>query len=434
MFFYYLDLAWRSIKKTPLLSLLMVMAISIGIGITITTLNVYKMMSTNPAGDKSSQLFAVQLWSQGSNAWDEFNPQITYQDGLNLLQSPVPSLQAMMFRTGGAVQTDDAKLLPDLQEKIRVTTNDFFAMFDVRFQYGQAWDDSVDEAGRYELVLSHELNQKLFSGQNSVGKTVYFNAKAYQVVGVLMPWLPSPNYADLNNGAFGEVDVMYVPLSLAPIEKYESWGNTSGWSHESMNTYADRLASEKHWVQYWVLLKDATQKNEYQQWVRAYIEQQKKLGRFASPKADLQLSDVGEWLNINKVVPEDNKVLVGLSVLFLIVCLVNTLGLLLSKFLRRAPEIGVRRAIGASQGQIFAQHMVEVGLLGLLGGVIGLAWAWMSLTMLTKKFELTASLTHLDMSMWLIAPLLAVLAAVLAGIYPAWRVCTTNPSVYLKSQ
>lgn len=50
MFFYYVDLAWRSIKKTPVLSLLMVLAISIGIGITITTLNVYKMMSFNPAG------------------------------------------------------------------------------------------------------------------------------------------------------------------------------------------------------------------------------------------------------------------------------------------------------------------------------------------------------------------------------------------------
>ena len=185
MFFYYLDLAWRSIKKTPMLSALMIMAISIGIGITITTLNIYKMMSTNPAGEKSSQLFAVQLWSQGPDAWDRFDQQITYQDGMNLLKSDIPSLQTPMFRTGGAVQTEDPAFLPVLQSRVRVTNNDFFPLFGLEFQYGQAWDDSVDKDARYEVVLTDELNKTLFAGQNSVGKTIYFNAKPYQVVGVL---------------------------------------------------------------------------------------------------------------------------------------------------------------------------------------------------------------------------------------------------------
>ncbi|QYJ78166.1 ABC transporter permease [Shewanella acanthi] len=433
MFFYYLDLAWRSIKKTPMLSALMVMAISIGIGITITTLNIYKMMSINPAGEKSSQLYAVQLWSQGPDTWDRFDSQITYQDGFNLLRSEVPTYQTSMFRTGGAVQTDDPNLLPAMQS-VRVTNNDFFQLFAIDFQYGQAWDDSVDTSPRYEVVLSDELNQTLFAGKNSVGKTVYFNAKAYQVVGVLKPWAPSPNYHDLNNGSFGESDKMYVPYSLAPIEEYQSWGNTNGWNYESVDTYAKRLTSEKHWTQYWVQLDTPAQVEEYRQWLNNYIEQQKKLGRFTSPKAAAQFLDVAQWLDFNKVVPKDNKILVGLSSLFLLVCLVNMLGLLLSKFLRRAPEIGVRRAIGASQGQIFAQHMVEVSLMGLLGGLLGLGWAWGSLLLLTKKFELQASLTHLDASMWVIAPVIAIVAAILAGIYPAWRVCTTNPSVYLKSQ
>ena len=80
MFFYYMDLGWRSIRKTPYLSLLMVLAISIGIGITITTFNVYQQMNTNPAGERSTQLFAVQLMSQGKDAWPDINEQITYQD------------------------------------------------------------------------------------------------------------------------------------------------------------------------------------------------------------------------------------------------------------------------------------------------------------------------------------------------------------------
>ena len=114
MFFYYVDLAWRSIKKTPVLSLLMVLAISIGIGITITTLNVYKMMSFNPAGERSDELNAVQLWSQGPDSWEEFNSLVTYQDVMNLRNNTLPKRQAAMFRTGMAVHTEDANFAPIL--------------------------------------------------------------------------------------------------------------------------------------------------------------------------------------------------------------------------------------------------------------------------------------------------------------------------------
>ena len=48
MFLHYLDLSWRSFKRTPLVSFLMVLAIAIGIGVTMTSLSVYHMMSADP--------------------------------------------------------------------------------------------------------------------------------------------------------------------------------------------------------------------------------------------------------------------------------------------------------------------------------------------------------------------------------------------------
>ena len=433
MFFYYLDLAWRSIKKTPFLSLLMVLAISIGIGITITTLNIYKMASINPAGERSSTLFAVQLMSQDNDTWENINEQITYQDAMNLRKSDVPARQTAMFRTGLAVQTDDVNFSPVL-EGVRVTDSGFFAIFDVPFLYGHAWSEQVDRDGGYKVVINEEINNKAFGGGNSVGKTLILNRKPYQVVGVIKSWNPSPKYYDVNNGAFNDSEQIYVPLSLAPIEEFESWGNNNSWRHEDIRTYQDRLNSEMHWVQYWTELTTSAMQREYKQWLGNYVEQQQQLGRFKHPEARGEVSDVATWLAVNNVVPEDNKVLVGLSVLFLVVCLVNMLGLLLAKFLKRAPEVGVRRAIGASRMQIFSQHLVEVGLIGFCGGALGLLWAWVTLNFLASRFELESSLSQLDQSMWFIAPVIAVSAAIIAGIYPAWRICSTNPSVYLKSQ
>ena len=437
MFLYYCDLAWRSIKKTPMLSMLMVLAISIGIGITITTLNVYKTMSYNPAGDRSDSINSIQLWSQGLDTWDDFQSNITYTDTINLRNNNELALKAASFRTGLAMQSDNQDIEPVLKS-IRITDRDFFSIFEVPFLYGERWSETVDSQPAYQVVIGEKLNQTFFDGQNSVGKTIYLNRKPYQVVGVIKEWNPQPKYYDPLNGAFNDAEEVFIPFSLTEQEEFDVWGNTSGWKFEPMLTYQDRLNSEKTWIQFWALLPTAADKQQLQTWLAQYVEQQRSFGRFTdtakTPQESFQISDVALWLENNDVVPRDNKILVGLSVLFLSVCLVNILGLLLTKFLKRAPEVGVRRAIGASRGQIFSQYMVEVGLIGFIGGIVGLLWAWGALTVLHAEFNVDPSVTGLDTSMWIITPLIAISTAVLAGVYPAWVVCRTKPSVYLKAQ
>ena len=70
--------------------------------------------------------------------------------------------------------------------------------------------------------------------------------------------------------------------------------------------------------------------------------------------------------------------------LFLVVCSLNLVGLLLGKFLARVPEVSVRRALGASRLQVFWQHVVECELVGIAGGVIGLALSLGILKLIAK--------------------------------------------------
>jgi putative ABC transport system permease protein len=86
-----------------------------------------------------------------------------------------------------------------------------------------------------------------------------------------------------------------------------------------------------------------------------------------------------EWLTFKNAVPSDVRLQMWLALGFLGVCLVNTVGLLLAKFLRRSGEIGVRRALGASRGQIFLQCLVEAGAIGVAGGVLGIGLALLGL-------------------------------------------------------
>ena len=120
---------------------------------------------------------------------------------------------------------------------------------------------------------------------------------------------------------------------------------------------------------------------------------------------------------------------------FLLVCLINTVGLLLTKFLRRSSEIGVRRALGASKRSIFVQLLVEAGVIGFVGGAAsGSLLAWLGLWAVRHQPSSYAELAHLDLPMLVgdVRPRRSI-TSVLAGILPAWRGCQVAPALQLKS-
>jgi len=135
------------------------------------------------------------------------------------------------------------------------------------------------------------------------------------------------------------------------------------------------------------------------------------------------------------VVSRDSQTQLWLAFAFLVVCLINTVGLLLAKFLARASEIGLRRAVGASKRSIFAQFLSEAGMVGVAGAALGLLLTWLGLMGLRALYAEGASgtLARLDLGMVAITVGVALLASLLAGIYPTWKACQVAPATQLKS-
>ena len=437
MFIYYLQLAAKSLKKTMPSTLLMVLAIACGIGISMTALTLNHVRGSNPIPEKAEQLYSLQLQSSGkTSTWrmsDNMPVQLTYQDAINIMKSNPDTRHAGMYKTGFAVRSMDPEFAPMLYTA-RVTNRHFFAMFNVGFLYGAAWSEEIDQSPDYQVVIGERLNQRLFGGGDNTGKNIFLDNRTYRIVGITKEWAPAPKFYDLNNGAFQNAEQIFIPLSLAPTEEFPSWGNNNGWKEERVSNFQEKMQSETMWFQYWVELNTPEEKEAFEQYIAGYIEDQKKLARFERDDARGELKNVNQWLEYINVVGNDSNVLVGVSFMFLAVCLVNTIGLLLAKFLRNAPEVGVRRALGANKEQVFIQHLVEVGLLGLIGGLVGLAFANVGLSILRSQFDGYDLIATMDWTMLAAAPVIAISATVLAGIYPAWRVCKTLPSVYLKTQ
>lgn len=439
MLTYYLRLAIKSLKRTPVIAALMIGAIAFGVGICATTLTVYRLMSGNPIEHRNDVLYAVTL-----DGWDPERPrdesrpelpptELTYRDAIALLESDIPTRKVAMHRSGFVLDPVHNEGTKPFLVEARITTNDFFPMFDVPFLYGGPWDDSADEALQLVVVLSKETNEKAFGGIDSVGRTLELDGREFKVVGVLDDWEPAPKFFDLNNGAFAPVEDIYAPVVLTRELELESHGNINCWKDEVIDSFTEFLNSECVWWQFWAELPTPEHVASFQTYIDNYVREQKKLGRFERPLNN-RLQRPDEWMEVNKVVRDDNRVLVGLSFMFLAVCLLNMIGLLLAKFLGAAPMVGLRRALGASKRAIFGQHLVEVGLIGFIGGVLGIVIAAVGLWGMRQLYDNYEALTRLDFMMILITLAIAIASGVLAGLYPTWRVCSVPPARHLKTQ
>ncbi|HKA37869.1 MAG TPA: FtsX-like permease family protein, partial [Thermoanaerobaculia bacterium] len=397
----------------------------------------------DPVPSKNS-LYYVRM-----DSWDPAKPypgpdptlpptQITYRDMTAITRSDIPSRQTPLFKTGLYVFPDEKTGRP-FREMIRLCWSDFFPMFDTPFRYGSGWDKKADAGPEPVVVLSEEMNDKLFGGQNSVGKTVRISDRDFRVVGVLARWEPNVKIYDLTQNPIEKPENIYMPFNFLKPMQLRTFGNSDGWGSSGGLTGADAfLQSETCWIQMWVELPDAASVAKYKDFLAAYVMDQKKHGRFQRP-VNNRVSTPREWMKDQRVVPPETTAMLIVSLLFLAVCAVNLVGLLLGKFLARSGEVGVRRALGASRADIFLQHVVECELIGVVGGVFGLLLSFGALAALNAWLKTTmanprGTFFTLDVPMIALSVGLSLVAGLAAGLYPAWRTCRLSPAVHLSLQ
>ena len=443
---YYIRLALHSFGRTPTLTGLMMTILGLGIAVCVVSLTVYHAMSGNPMARKGDRLYSVTI-----DSWAVERPanrdrphlpptQLTYRDATYLYESDIPERKVIMYPASGVVTGGPRQRQPQ-RIRVRVTTADFFPMFEVPFQYGGGWSPQDDSGPEQAIVLSQELNQRLFGGANSVGQSIEWNNQAFRVVGVLAPWHPQPLFYDLNSGNFNDPELAYIPWGWGVNLELRSAGSTRCWKFEEVNPFAALLQTECTWLQMWVELPDAAARDRMQSFVDAYWADQRKAGRFERPRNN-RLTNVGQWLIDQQVVQTDNSVLVQLAFAFLGVCLLNTIGLLLAKFQTALASAGVRRALGATRRHIFTQYFVEAGTLSFSAATLGVALSALGLWGVRVLYAPTvqdggggyAALAHFDITSLAWTAALAIVATVLAGAYPAWRIGRLSPVSSIKRE
>lgn len=432
---YYFRLALHSLRRNVVLTTLTILAVAVGIGASMTVLTVLIAMSGDPIPGKSSQLFAVQIDNWGPQDRDpkgEPPDQLTYTDVMGLMKAKRAPRQAAMYGVALSVMPADDKSAA-FNAAGRATFRDFFAMFETPFLHGGPWSVADDEAHANVVVLGDVVAKRLFGTANPVGRTVSVDEHDYQVVGVLDAWEPNPKYYDLNTGDFASGDEVYLPFNTSIDRQMSNRGNNN-CNQSPAPGYEGHLHSECVWMQFWAELPTATDERAYRDFLNSYAAEQQRIGRFTWDPLT-RLRNVRDWLEYREVVSREYRVSTLLAFGFLLVCLVNAIGLMLAKFTSRAGELSVRRALGASRRDIFMQCLMETAVVGVVGGLLGLGVTALGLAAERQILpEEYAKLPQLDVTVVVLTLSLAILSMLIAGLYPTWRASRVQPAWQLKAQ
>jgi len=137
MFGYYLQLGLYSLRRNPVLTLLMVLGIGLGIAASMTTLTVMHLMGADPIRGRATSSTTWQLdnWDVNNSYYDDGRPpdQVTYRDATALMAAGKADKQAAMFKIALPIQPriprssrslarprDLRRFLPDVRAAVRV--------------------------------------------------------------------------------------------------------------------------------------------------------------------------------------------------------------------------------------------------------------------------------------------------------------------------
>jgi putative ABC transport system permease protein len=378
-------LGLQSLKANPLRSILTLVGIAVGIAAVLYVVVL---------GEITKKRINERLESMGSNVL-MIRPERGHRHGVRTAENVVNLTwgdarqieEASQVITVTVPVTSGSAMLEyqDKNTNARITgsTPVYAALNNLKTIQGRFFSDAeVDRRSRV-CVLGSEVHQNLFGAESPVGKSIYIKSKRFEVIGLL---------ESKGEGWFSPDDEVYVPITTAQ----------------------ERLFGVDYLSQILAQLRTPEDYDEALFDIENILRRNHRLRPDADNDFDVRRQDF--FLTaIQETNVELANFIIIIALISLIVGGIGIANVMLVSVTERIREIGIRRAVGANRTMIIGQFLIEAMVLGVFGGILGIAGG----TVFNKVIIGTELILPWQ---WIFYSLLICSGiGVVAGLYPAFR-------------
>lgn len=436
MFDYYLRLALRRCRQNLPMVFLLVLTMAVGIASTMTAMTIFNALSGEPLPGISPHLYVATMDAREAVDKDDAGykqPDSYLKLGDAKALVDAHRAQQQLALAHGFAQLGDPDGRHSEQANGLLVYGEPLGTLGVPLRHGRPWTAQELATRAPVVVIDGDLAQKLFGTENAVGRSVMMGKHPFRVVGVTAPWKPHTVFLDLrrNQGPLG-ADVQFFVPAEAGLDAGVAPGTSGECGKDApVIAFQSVKVQQCRWMEVWVRLDTPADVASWRGFLTSYADAQHAAGRFVYPP-QARIFGTREWMALNHVVPDDVHLNLVLAGGFLLLCLVNVAGLLAARFLRRQADVAIRRALGASKRDVFVQHLVETGLLGVAGGVLALPLTWLGLWIVRMQPVSYADAAKFSPGVFVALLLFSLAVGLLVGILPAWRICRQPPALQIK--
>jgi putative ABC transport system permease protein len=294
---------------------------------------------------------------------------------------------------------------------VAFTEPSFFKIFDRTVVSGDL-SKGIDEPN--EAIISQSLAKKYFNKEDVIGEIVHIENQDFKITAIVND---APYNTDFPFNLF---------LSYSTIKKVrEEPGWNSIWSEE----------------QCYFLLKEDESISKVDARMEAFST--KYLGKddhdhtqfLTQPLSELHFDDRFDIYSNSKA---PKAMLIALSVIALALILtacINFINLATAEAIKRSKEVGIRKSLGSTRGQLIGQFLGETTMITAIAVLLSLGLTQLALTVLNPFMELNLSLNFSSNHyLWIFVGGITILVSLLSGLYPAFIVSGFRPALVLKNQ
>jgi putative ABC transport system permease protein len=414
MFANYLKIAFRTMRKTKLFTLINILGLAIGIASCLLILFYVNFEKNYDQFHEDKELIYRLRYERYSEDGSDVKFASCTPPAGKRIRERYPEVEKIsrIFNLKASVSHKEIMFT---EEKIFYMEPEFFEIFNYPFLSGNPVNSLNDPNNAF---ISASTARKYFGNQDPLGKIISVDKKTdYHIVGVFED-IPQNTHLKF------EIILPFKNLESEFGEDYtENWGHTGTYTYLKMKADTDLEAFKTK-------LADLVE-TEFGEALEYY---NMKMVLPMQPLTEIHLrSHFMQEYEVNG--DQDSVDFLSIIAFFvIIIAWVNYINLTAAHSLTRAREVGLRKVVGAKRGQIIAQFFVETLVTNALALIIAFGLVEMSLPMFGQITGIGSGFYIFSQpQIWLVAALLFFVGIIFAGLYPVLVLSSFEPIVVLRA-